>query len=238
MHTKSPPLGRRSFVWTSASALGAGIAGCAATPKPASSTSAASRSEDREARVTPGEDLMQEHGVLRRVLLVYEECARRVQNNLDLDPQVVQGAARVVRDFVEDYHERLEEEFVFPKLEAAGREVELSKLLRLQHERGRLLTEAILQKTAQGSATPELAELMHAFIRMYRPHAAREDTVLFPALRELLGRGAYSELGEHFERLEHQKLGENGFRDTVYRVAGLERELGIFALDQFTPAPK
>jgi hypothetical protein len=34
-----------------------------------------------------------------------------------------------------------------------------------------------------------LAQTLRSFQRMYRPHAAREDTALFPAFRAVVGRG-------------------------------------------------
>src|SRR5262249_44242197 len=42
------------------------------------------------------------------------------------------------------------------------------------------------------------------------PHTAREDTVLFPAFREVVGRAGYRELGERFEDKEHELFGEPG----------------------------
>ena len=47
---------------------------------------------------------------------------------------------------------------------------------------------------------------LRAFGRMYRPHAAREDTVLFPAFRDVVGRAAYRELGEQFEEQGAREL--------------------------------
>ena len=69
---------------------------------------------------------------------------------------------------------------------------------------------------------------------MYRPHAAREDTVLFPAFRAVIGRSGYAELGEQFEDKEHELLGEHGFEGTVAEVAQLEAALGIADLAKFT----
>jgi len=46
------------------------------------------------------------------------------------------------------------------------------------------------------------SELLRSFARMYRPHEAREDTVLFPALRSVVTRPELSELGEQFEAKE------------------------------------
>jgi len=186
-----------------------------------------------EAEVTPGEDLMQEHGVLERVLLVYDECAHRIESNETADPNVIAGAAGIVRRFVEEYHERNEERFVFPRLQVPGREPELVALLLRQHERGRQVTDEIVRKAQSGG--PELAKLLRAFTRMYRPHAAREDTVLFPAFRRTLDKDAYRELGEQFEEEEHRRFGEHGFEETVAEVAKLEAALGIGDLERFTP---
>ena len=69
---------------------------------------------------------------------------------------------------------------------------------------------------------------------MYRPHAAREDTVLFPAFRDTVGRSEYRELGEQFEEKEHELFGEHGFENTVAEVARLEARLGIADLARFT----
>jgi hypothetical protein len=71
---------------------------------------------------------------------------------------------------------------------------------------------------------------------MYRPHAAREDTVLFPAFRDVVGRAAYRELGEQFEEHEHERFGERGFETVVSEVSDLEQALGIHDLARFTPA--
>jgi len=59
---------------------------------------------------------------------------------------------------------------------------------------------------------------------MYRAHAAREDTVLFPALRGLVGKKEYEEMGEQFEDTEKSLLGGRPSRAgvVVRRGAALE----------------
>jgi hemerythrin-like domain-containing protein len=223
---------RREFLRVVASASGCALAACA-TSGTTRGDRADTTSEHGEAEVTPGEDLMQEHGVLERILLVYDEAARRIDSKEQLDPGVIARAARIIRRFVEDYHEKHEEQFVFPRLKKARREVELVAILLSQHHRGRELTDEILRA---GGATPELALLLRSFSRMYRPHAAREDTVLFPAFRRIVGRAGYRELGEQFEEKEHALFGEHGFENTVAEVAELEAALGIGDLAKFTPA--
>ncbi|HVY32233.1 MAG TPA: hemerythrin domain-containing protein [Polyangiaceae bacterium] len=188
-----------------------------------------------EAEVTPGEDLMQEHGVLERIVIVYDTAAERIERGEQVDPAVVAQAAGIVRRFVEDYHERTEEKFVFPRLQAAGREATLVSILLKQHQRGRELTDELIRRAGIG-ASEELARALRSFSRMYRAHAAREDTVIFPAFREIVGGAEYEELGEQFEEREHQLVGEHGFERAVADVARLEAQLGIADLAAFTPA--
>ena len=191
-------------------------------------------------RFRPPEDLMREHGILKRVLLVYEEAIRRIDTNQDLDPDAVRDAATIIRTFIEDYHEKLEEDYLFPRFEKAGRLTDLTNVLRAQHQAGRRLTEQITQSaTRQGLKDPQSAAVvkhaMQQFVRMYEPHEAREDTVLFPALRSVVSKHEFDALGEDFEKKEHQLFGEEGFEKMVERVASIEKSLGIYELAQFTP---
>lgn len=190
--------------------------------------------------VSPAEDLMREHGVLKRVLLVYGEAIRRIDANADLPPDPILDAAKLVRSFVEDYHEKLEEDFLFPRFRKANKLVDLVDVLMRQHQGGRKLTDvtlryANLNSIREAGERKQLRDSMAQFIRMYNPHEAREDTVLFPAFRTIVGTNEYDALGEDFEKKEHQLFGDNGFEKMIDRVAGIERALGIYDLDQFTP---
>jgi hemerythrin-like domain-containing protein len=193
-----------------------------------------------DAEVTPPEDLMREHGVLDRVLLVYEAGVRKFASNEDFDPAVLTSAAEIVRDFIENYHEKSEEEAVFPRFKKAGKMVPLVDTLLMQHQAGRRVTQMILQSAPasrkDGDVRKRLVGSIEAFIRMYRPHAAREDTDLFPLLRSVVSAHEYDAMAEDFEKKEHQLFGEDGFEKMVQRVADLERAIGINDLAQFTPA--
>jgi hemerythrin-like domain-containing protein len=195
---------------------------------------------EAEEEVAPPEDLMREHGVLNRVLLIYDEAIRRLEAKQDLTPDAVRHSADIVRTFIEDYHEKLEEDYLFPRFEKAGRLADLTKVLRAQHEAGRRVTQRIIQlATAQAlkdaASARSLEEALRQFTRMYRPHEAREDTVLFPALRDIVSKHEFGALGEDFEKKEHALFGEGGFEKIVERVASIERTLGIYDLAQFTP---
>lgn len=190
--------------------------------------------------VNPVEDLMREHGVLRRILLIYDEAIKRIQGPKDLPPGVVADSAGIVRRFVEDYHEKLEEQEVFPRFEKAGKLEDLVIVLFQQHQAGRKLTDTTLRLAAPGAlsndaAKKEFTTTLQQFIDMYRPHAAREDTVLFPAFRSIVSPKEFDSLGDKFEDKENELFGKEGFEKMVDSVAQIEKKLGIYDLSAFTP---
>lgn len=192
-----------------------------------------------DADVGPAEDLMREHGVLNRILLIYEEGQRRIRGGEAFDGAPLREAAGLIQRFLEGYHERLEEEHLFPRFERARRLTDLVDTLRTQHRKGRELTARLLELTAPAAfglaeRRKEADDVMARFIRMYRPHEAREDTILFPALRELVTKAEYRRLGDRFEAQEAKALGEKGFERVVATVEDLERALGIHDLARFT----
>src|SRR5438477_9505731 len=89
---------------------------------------------DPDEGVTAPEDLMKEHGVLNRCLLIYEEGLRRLRAKEEVTPQVFQHTATVVRHFVEEYHEKNEENFIFPQFKRAGKLTDLVATLLKQHK--------------------------------------------------------------------------------------------------------
>lgn len=195
--------------------------------------------KDEGEDISATEDLMREHGILNRVLLIYEEGVRRLLHKEEVTPDVFQSTASLVRKFVEDYHEKLEENFIFPEFEKQKALPELVATLRTQHNAGRRATDTILQHSTPDHFTKADSReaLIHAcqgFVRMYRPHEAREDTVLFPTLHKIISKKQLDELGEKFEAEEHRLFGDEGFEKNVDLVATVERQLGIYDLARFT----
>jgi len=190
--------------------------------------------------VTPAEDLMREHGILNRIMLVYDACILKLRNREQFQPEALYEGAQIIRTFIEDYHEQLEEKFVFPVFTNANKLVDLVQLLYIQHHAGKEITAQILERANAGlvqqpEAADKLASLLETFNRMYRPHEAREDTVLFPAMRKLLTRNAYYAMGEDFEKKEHELFGADGFESMVDKVAAIEKRLGIYDMALTTP---
>ena len=229
MFTRNRPTGRRTF-------LHLGAAGGVALAFPAAARDAA-RPRPAETVSAP-EDLMREHAVLDRVMLIYENGLRRLNHGEDIDPAVFGRSAEIVQVFVHDYHEKAEEEWIFPVFRKAGRMVELVGVLAPQHQAGRKLTERIRSAAPQArvrEAREAMGRDIQAFIAMYRPHEARESTDLFPTLRQLVTDEQYWDIAEDMEKRERQAFGADGFEKMVKKVAEIEALIGIKDIDMFTP---
>ena len=199
----------------------------------------------QEPEVTATEDLMREHGVIRRALLVYAETAPKLRHNAaSVDAASIRQTAQLFRTFGEDYHEKmLEEQHIFPRIRKMARP-ELTRyvdILTSQHERGRQITDYILAVSNApriGTANAEpLARVFESFYLMYANHAAREDTIIFPAWKTNFTNKQLDEISDEFEDIEHKMFGKDGFEDAEKRISRVETDLGFSDLAQFTPPP-
>ncbi|KXL53870.1 hypothetical protein CLNEO_10960 [Anaerotignum neopropionicum] len=199
--------------------------------------------ENQEIEISPIEDLMREHGVLHRILLIYRDIISRLRGEKPYDPYIIYNttlnATNIAKAFIEEYHQVLEEQYIFPRFQQNQQHIQLIQTLLVQHNAAKCLSNMILQLLASfmGSASQcyQLAYLLSQYIRMYEPHSAREDTVVFPAFHNLVSEETLKELGEEFEEIEEQKFGANGFQSIVQQIAQIEQALGIYNLDQYTP---
>jgi hemerythrin-like domain-containing protein len=241
---------RRDFMRLSAM-IGAGVLlnGCQGGKMTNQGTEKAEAPRKEEANemggeVTATEDLMREHGILRRALLVYTATASRLRRNpASVPPEALQKTAKLFRAFGEEYHEKkLEEAFIFPAVKTAGGEAGgYADILVVQHNRGREITDYIIALT-QGAKlignAAQLAQALDDFVFMYRNHTAREDTIVFPAWKKTLTAKQLDEMNEKFEDIEHEQFGEDGFDDAVKQIGAIENSLGLADIAQFTaPAP-
>ena len=160
-----------------------------------------------------------------------------------VDPDALRRAALLFRSFGEDYHEKkLEETHVFPAIKkAGGPAAAYMDTLIAQHQRGREITDYVLGVAAKGAigtgdAEP-FARALDSVELMYEHHAAREDTIVFPAWKDALSAHQLDEMGELFEAIEHQQFGKDGFEYAVAQIGRIEQALGIADIAQFTALP-
>jgi hemerythrin-like domain-containing protein len=197
-----------------------------------------------EEEVSATEDLMREHGVLRRILIVYRETGGWLgQGRTDFDAAALGKAADLFHVFGEEYHERaLEEQHVFPVLQkVGGAGGALVPILLAQHERGRKITVYIRSRCAAGkiagAAAPALSRTLLDFARMYEAHTAFEDTVPFQAWKAALSENQRDQESRLFEQIERSRFGGDGFEMAVRQISEIEQKLGLADLARYTAAP-
>jgi hemerythrin-like domain-containing protein len=202
----------------------------------------AQKAEEAEPEVTATEDLMREHGVIRRALLVYSELADKIRKApASVDAAALHKTAQLFRTFGEDYHERmLEEQHIFPIVRRMkGEAAKYPDILIAQHNRGREITEYTLAVTNASKISvlhaEPLARVFEGFVRMYENHAAREDTIVFPAWKTNFTNKQLDALSDQFEDIEHKMFGKDGFEDAEKTIIGIEANFGFTDISQFTP---
>lgn len=151
------------------------------------------------------------------------------------------SAAGIAKSFIEEYHQVLEERYIFPHFLQAQQNLPLINTLMVQHNAARCLTSEILSTLTSPringpSKSHQLVYLLSAYIELYDPHSAREDTVVFPKFHQLVSSETFALLGGVFEKIEEQKFGKNGFESVVSQISQIEQALGIYDLNAFTPA--
>jgi len=196
--------------------------------------------EKKAWKIPPTEELMREHGILRRIMLIYDELARRLKEGEEFPLQVLTEANDLIRRFVQDYHESNEQFHVFNWFGKAEKMVELVAVLYQQHLAGRRLLDKIKVLSTEDNLKipPErlkVAEFLTTFNQLYRRHAAWEDTLIFPAFRSVITPQDFTAAGEAFEKEEKKLFGPNGYEKIVGQVADLEKALAIHDLQQFIP---
>src|SRR6185503_2556491 len=158
-----------------------------------------------------------------------------------LDASALQQTATLFRTFGEDYHERmLEEQHIFPRIRKQGGELaRYADILTEQHQRGREVTDYVLAVTNGGTISSlhaePLAKVFESFVVMYQNHAAREDTIVFPAWKKNFSDKQLDEIGDQFEDIEHKMFGKDGFEEAEKKISDIEGRLGFADLAQFTP---
>jgi hemerythrin-like domain-containing protein len=239
---------KRRHLITGISLAGAGVLlnACRATSSGGATnkTDEPATGEAAPVEVTATEDLMREHGILRRALLVYQESAIRLrQDAASVPPEALEKAANLFRVFGEDYHEKkLEEVYILPLVKKSpGTAAGYVDVLFEQHTRGREITDYLLSITKAdripSNSVEPLAKALESFVRMYQHHAAIEDTVVFPAWKLAVGQAELDEMGEKFEEIEHEQFGDDGFETALKRMEEIESSLGLSNLSMFTAPP-
>jgi hypothetical protein len=180
---------------------------------------------------------MRKHRVLDRVLLIYDELIWRLSANEDFDPAVISDSAKLVQNFIENYHEKSEEDLpVFSRGAPASQPRHNATRAASGWPQGNAQYSRICGAGPQRGRSQSELHQRDAGIRhdcTGRPPRAK-TLVVFPKLRDIVSGHEFDAVGEEMEKREHQHFGENGFEKAVAEVTELEK-VGLYDPAQFTP---
>lgn len=187
--------------------------------------------------ITPNEDLMREHGILHRLLLIYENLLYRINYKIKINYKLFLVTAIIMHNFIELYHEKTEEKYIFPVLIKHNIHKELINELILQHKISNKITKKIINilYDEKNINVKLLYKYISNFIYMYKYHSTREDTIVFQEFRKLLSDIKYQEISNLIENEE--KLISNNqytFNKVLKYVIIIEKHLDINDLSNIT----
>jgi hemerythrin-like domain-containing protein len=137
--------------------------------------------------------LEHEHRTIEKIVRVTGVLVDELAENRDIDDDILRDLCQFLRVYGHQCHHGKEESYLFPMLERHGVPEEGCPLgaLRHEHERSRVLTQELVQASAEyaanrhdGSAT--LSEVLRNIAQFYPAHIWKEEYLLFPMARKVL----------------------------------------------------
>ena len=183
--------------------------------------------------------LTDEHQMIVELLGALQTFATRLRGGASVDPADLARFAEVLRELVDYRHHEKEEGILFPLLARNGFGWSQGLLSELRNDHGHLrhLIDVLYQAAAKdavmdesgtglvGSQPPSsregqrhVAEAALAFIELERRHLQKEETALFPAIRERLGAVALEQLEAELAQFD-QVVARHAGSSTVFHAA-------------------
>jgi hemerythrin-like domain-containing protein len=192
--------------------------------------------------IEPTEELMHQHGVLRRIARLFGLAADRLAAGDSLPRSSVLGAAALFREFGTNHHERkLEEGYVFPDLQRLDSRWEsVTQVLIDQHRRGEEILDFVMSVVDRQPLSREdvdaLAQSLRGFKQMHEYHTAVEESALFPTWKSIAGQQHYLQVQQAFSTIARDNYGREGIAGAAKQIASLEQAMGAPELADMTAA--
>jgi len=171
------------------------------------------------------EILIEEHGVIERVLDALEAAVDRLRAGSPLPRDFFLQAAEFIEKFADGCHHRKEEGVLFEALVANGmpREMGPVAVMLAEHEEGRRWTRAMREAAArlQGGdpeAKMDVIENALGYAGLLRQHIQKENRILFPMAGQMLPPSEQERVNAEFDRLGNEEVAE-GVREKHLRLA-------------------
>ncbi len=176
--------------------------------------------------------LVEEHGVIQRVIAALEIAAQRTEQGQALTPDFFIDASDFIKGFADGCHHKKEEGVLFKAMEAHGMPAESGPIgvMLAEHEQGRAYTRAMreaAQKLKAGDETARQAVVLNArgYARLLRQHIDKENNILFPMADRVIPHAEHDQVDEGFEHVEHEETGAGVHEKYLALAEKLESEV-------------
>jgi hemerythrin-like domain-containing protein len=162
----------------------------------------------------PIEKLMDEHRNILKGIDLLSRNAGRLEKGEKVDPRFFTGAVEFIRNYADKYHHAKEEDILFVRMEKAGFPAQGGPIgvMLSEHGQGRQYV-AGLEKaneryiTGDSAAAGDIVEYARGYAYLLKNHIAKEDSILYPMARDVLGGKGIEAMIPEFDRVEKEKAG-------------------------------
>jgi hemerythrin-like domain-containing protein len=160
----------------------------------------------------PTDELMNEHRVIERMLVVVSNACDRLENGQEVEQELFVGAADFFKNFADRCHHGKEEKLLFVKMQERGVSGEVGPIAVMLREhqdgRGHVRKIAELSATKMNQKTKDgLVRVGRAYVDLLSKHIQKEDNILYPMANQILTKEDQEELAKGFEEVEENVMG-------------------------------
>lgn len=193
--------------------------------------------DDESSDVIPCiQDLMYEHSILVRILLIFEELIKKdiifLENH---NFRYINLLTKIIKIYIENHHEKMEEKYIFPQIRFNKKIV--TNLI-IQHRLSNIITNKLilltLNKHIYLKNINKIIELLKLYITLYRKHENIENTEIFPEFLKNISKEKYKKYGEEMEKHEKKILKNLKVKHFIKFIEYVEKQLNISNISLFT----
>lgn len=186
-----------------------------------------------EKQVSPTENLMHEHEVIKRALKILQVSDERLAAGDDRVVPIYPKLVDFIRNFADECHHGKEEKLLFAKLEARGLPTQAGPVgvMLVEHDQGRGYVRGMAEAVRRydegdRAALEDLRRNAEGYANLLNQHIAKEDQILYPMANDILSDDDQEELEAGFDEVE-RNFGEDRHDGYVRMIEELERELKV-----------
>ena len=131
--------------------------------------------------------LVAEHKTMLRIVNVLHSMSARARDHSEYDSQDVEALIRLIRDFGDGFHQRKEEDALFPVFTTVCDTTEYAAVRHMlfEHQQDRALMSGLAEAVARSNAV-QFAEYGSRLATVLQNHIFKEDNILFETINSRL----------------------------------------------------